>query len=130
MPIATSNESRRLCGAGAGRPVAAGSGLSGLLLANIFATLETSAYRTDWIVDQNPREDIPAGCWGGRCCLMAGNGFRRGIYPHKLRDVPSRDESFAKRRERLRKMMMQHYVSIVVTDETVTTQNFSLSELE
>jgi hypothetical protein len=43
---------------------------------------------------------------------MAGDGIRRGIYPHKLRD-------------QLRKMMMQHYASIVATDETVTTQNFS-----
>jgi hypothetical protein len=56
---------------------------------------------------------------------MAGNGFRRGICPHKLRDVPSRDESVMKRRDQLRKMMMQHYACIVATDETVTTQNFS-----
>jgi hypothetical protein len=56
---------------------------------------------------------------------MAGNGFRRGICPHKLRDVPSGDESVMKRRDQLSKMMMLHYASIVATDETVTTQNFS-----
>jgi hypothetical protein len=56
---------------------------------------------------------------------MAGNGFRRAICPHKLRDGPSRDECVMKRRDQLKKMMMQHYVSIVATDETVTTQNFS-----
>ena len=50
---------------------------------------------------------------------MAGNGFRRGICPHKLRDVPSRDESVMKRRDQLRRMMIQHYASIVATDETV-----------
>jgi hypothetical protein len=50
---------------------------------------------------------------------MAGNGFRRGICPHKLRDVPSGDESVLKRRDQQRKMMMQHYASIVATDETV-----------
>ncbi len=77
-------------------------------------------------MDQNTREDVaPADRRGGRSRLMAGNGFRRGICPHKLRDVPSRDESVMKRRDQLRKMMMQHYASIVATDETVTTQNFS-----
>jgi hypothetical protein len=77
-------------------------------------------------MNQNTREDIaPAESRGERCCLIGGDGVRRGIYPHKLRDVPSRDESVMKRRDQLRKMMMQHYASIVATDETVTTQNFS-----
>jgi hypothetical protein len=71
-------------------------------------------------MDQNTHENIaPAGCRGGRSCLIAGNGFRRGICPHKLRDVPSRDESVIKRRDQLTKMMMQHYASIIATDETV-----------
>jgi len=34
----------------------------------------------------------------------------------------ARDEVDMKRRAQLKKMMMQHHVSIVVTDETVTTQ--------
>jgi hypothetical protein len=71
-------------------------------------------------MDQNTRQDIaPADRRGGRSRLMAGNDFRRGICPHKLRDVPSGDESVMKRRDELRKMMMQHYASIVATDETV-----------
>jgi hypothetical protein len=35
------------------------------------------------------------------------------------RDVLAEDESVMKRRDQLRKMMMQHYASIVATDETV-----------
>jgi hypothetical protein len=71
-------------------------------------------------MDQNTCEDIaPADRRRGRSRLMAGNGFRRGICPHKLRDVPSRYESVIKRRDQLRKMMMQHYASIIATDETV-----------
>jgi hypothetical protein len=61
----------------------------------------------------------------GGIAWRLGTGFRRGFCPEKLRDVASRDEATMKRRDQVRKMMVQHYASIVASDDTVTTQNFS-----